>query len=207
MNVFYIDTDPRVAAHYHYDVHVRKMILETAQLLSTAQRIYLPRSFCDDTLGIYKRAFERHPCTVWVSKNSANYNWAFTLFSELLNEFKKMTGRCHSSATLYDALKKTPYEHAKENSLSVNSFLSSFNKVKTEITPPPLAMPIKYYRTANNEIANRLGEADPLMSYRCYYRYGKASLQSYSRNRTCQAVGPSWLFDDTPSNIYTVTAI
>lgn len=38
MNIFYLDTDPVKAAEYHCDKHVVKMILETAQLLSTVLR-------------------------------------------------------------------------------------------------------------------------------------------------------------------------
>lgn len=39
MNVFFLDRNPRVAAEYHLDKHVVKMIQEYAQLLSTAHRI------------------------------------------------------------------------------------------------------------------------------------------------------------------------
>jgi len=36
MNIFYLHNDPQVCAAYHCDKHVVKMILEYAQLLSTA---------------------------------------------------------------------------------------------------------------------------------------------------------------------------
>ena len=36
MNIFYLHHDPKLCAQYHVDKHVVKMILETAQLLSTA---------------------------------------------------------------------------------------------------------------------------------------------------------------------------
>ena len=38
MNIFYLDEDPLVAARYHCDKHVVKMITETAQMLCTAHR-------------------------------------------------------------------------------------------------------------------------------------------------------------------------
>ena len=38
MNIFYLDTRPKEAAMMHCDKHCVKMILETAQLLSTAHR-------------------------------------------------------------------------------------------------------------------------------------------------------------------------
>ena len=39
MNIFYLDKDPKTCAQYHCDKHVVKMILEYAQLLSTAHRV------------------------------------------------------------------------------------------------------------------------------------------------------------------------
>jgi len=39
MNVFYLDRDPVTAAKMHCDKHVVKMIIEYAQLMSTAHRV------------------------------------------------------------------------------------------------------------------------------------------------------------------------
>jgi hypothetical protein len=39
MNIFYLDHDPKVCAEMHVDKHCVKMILEYAQLLSTAHRV------------------------------------------------------------------------------------------------------------------------------------------------------------------------
>lgn len=39
MNIFYLDHDPTLAARWHCDKHVVKMILEYGQMLSTAHRI------------------------------------------------------------------------------------------------------------------------------------------------------------------------
>ena len=36
MNIFHLDKNPKICAEYHCDRHVVKMILETAQMLSTA---------------------------------------------------------------------------------------------------------------------------------------------------------------------------
>ena len=43
MNIFYLDPNPRICAEMHLDKHVVKMIIEYAQLMSTAHR------FCDGT--------------------------------------------------------------------------------------------------------------------------------------------------------------
>ena len=39
MNIFYLDENPKKCAKYHCDKHVVKMIIEYAQLLSTAHRL------------------------------------------------------------------------------------------------------------------------------------------------------------------------
>jgi len=39
MNIFYLDKDPIKSAEMHCDKHVVKMIIEYAQLLSTAHRV------------------------------------------------------------------------------------------------------------------------------------------------------------------------
>ena len=39
MNIFYLDKDPITCAEMHVDKHCVKMILEYAQLLSTAHRV------------------------------------------------------------------------------------------------------------------------------------------------------------------------
>ena len=39
MNVFFLDKDPKLASEYHCDKHVVKMLIEYAQLMSTAHRV------------------------------------------------------------------------------------------------------------------------------------------------------------------------
>ena len=55
MNIFVLDKNPRIAALYHCDKHCVKMILETAQMLSTAHRFYnTPQAE-----NVYKQAYKR----------------------------------------------------------------------------------------------------------------------------------------------------
>jgi hypothetical protein len=39
MNIFYLDRHPKTCAEMHLDKHVVKMIIEYAQLMSTAHRV------------------------------------------------------------------------------------------------------------------------------------------------------------------------
>lgn len=103
MNRFVLDYDPYVAAGYHCDKHVVKMILEEAQMLSTVQR-----KFGYEGEELYKAAYKNHPCTVWAGESNANYNWAYTLFVALLNEYTLRYNKIHSTARLIDALALPP---------------------------------------------------------------------------------------------------
>jgi len=104
MNIFILDKNPRIAAQMHCDKHVPKMILETAQMLSTAHHVY-------DTPQapfVYKQAHLNHPCTKWIRESTANYSWAWHLYLNLLVEFKKRRGKTHKSGDLMPHLAHTP---------------------------------------------------------------------------------------------------
>ena len=49
MNIFYLDKDPKVAAQMMCDKHIVKMILESAQLLSTCHRVQDGTEYYDKT--------------------------------------------------------------------------------------------------------------------------------------------------------------
>ena len=105
MNIFVLDKNPRDAARMHCDKHVPKMILETAQMLSTAHHVYdTPQAPL-----VYKKAHLNHPCTIWVRESVDNYSWAFELFRELNNEFVRRRGKKHLSwVKLKEHLSHTP---------------------------------------------------------------------------------------------------
>ena len=51
MNIFYLDKDPKIAARLHCDKHVVKMIIEYAQLMSTAHRMLDGEHYIDASSG------------------------------------------------------------------------------------------------------------------------------------------------------------
>jgi len=96
MNIFALSPDPTIAACLHYDVHVRKMIVESAQMLSTCQR--LKYGYCGD--DIYKSTHVHHPCTKWVMESFMNYDWLLCLSLRLCAIFYEQTGRQHKTETV-----------------------------------------------------------------------------------------------------------
>lgn len=87
MNIFVLDTDPAIAASYHCDQHIHKLILEAVQMLSTAAHVWFPKL----KPYIYEPAYVNHPCTQWVKQNKANALWLATLAWEL-DEIRQSLG-------------------------------------------------------------------------------------------------------------------
>lgn len=114
MNVFVLDTCPIVSAMWQCDKHVPKMIVESAQMLSTAHRMLdgtverrpsksgktmvkyykLDNQFED---LIYKAVHFNHPCTVWTMESSANYEWHYQHFWALCKEYTYRYGKTHKT--------------------------------------------------------------------------------------------------------------
>jgi len=57
MNIFYLDKDPVIAAQMSADKHCVKMILESAQMLSTAHRVLDGDDIADKKI-----------CTKWLTR-------------------------------------------------------------------------------------------------------------------------------------------
>ena len=111
MNIFYLDNDTKTCAEYHNDKHVVKMILEYAQLLSTAHRILdgretigksktgrnVKRFVLDNDLDsiVYSATHVSHPSAVWVRKSFQNYLWLTDLLNFLCLEYTHRYGKVH----------------------------------------------------------------------------------------------------------------
>lgn len=113
MNIFYLDSDPHVCASLYGDIHVNKMLIETAQLLSTAHRV------CGSEIeGIYKSTHENHPCSRWVRECDKNYDWAWHLLKALCQEFRLRRGKRHATERLIPLLEACPdLPYAPEHTL------------------------------------------------------------------------------------------
>ncbi len=102
MNIFYLDPNPRRCAQMHCDKHVVKMILETAQMLSTAHRYLSPTEYCEK-YSLFQPVFQHHPSTKWCMETSANYQWLSNLFDELNLEYWFRWGRNHEPERWHSA--------------------------------------------------------------------------------------------------------
>jgi hypothetical protein len=95
MNIFVLDLDPKRAAQMQCDKHVVKMIVETAQILSTVQHM-------NGMVGPYRPTHAKHPCTVWAGTSVANYNWLLAHGIELCNEYTRRYKKIHKCQSLFE---------------------------------------------------------------------------------------------------------
>ena len=107
MNIFYLDRDPVVAAQMQCDKHVVKMILESAQMLSTAHRVLDGDEYANN-YGLYKMAHKNHPSTIWVRTCDENYEWLWNHMEALMYEYTHRYGKKHATERLTHALWKLP---------------------------------------------------------------------------------------------------
>lgn len=154
MNIFYLHNDTKTCAEMHNDKHVVKMILEYAQLLSTAHHMLdgaddnLSTHHKDILSNVYKKTHFNHPSAVWARANVENYVWLYNLWLDLLTEYSYRYSKQHASSRLIKWLIHTPH-----------------NIPQGKFYPPTQAMPDdfkcgnsldayrKYYVLAKNHLA------------------------------------------------------
>ena len=111
MNIFYLHNDPVECAKQHNNKHVVKMILEYAQLLSTAQRVLDGHEVTELTATgrkirrwklespldskLYKSTHVNHPSAIWVRQSYENYEWLWQLLEKVCYEYTYRYGKVH----------------------------------------------------------------------------------------------------------------
>lgn len=89
MNIFFVSDCPKECARHLDDKRVVKMVLETAQMLSTAI----------NELGgkaPYKSTHVNHPSNKWVRESRGNYEWLLKHFYALCDEYTARYNKIHS---------------------------------------------------------------------------------------------------------------
>jgi len=119
MNIFFLHKHPVIAAQMQCDKHVVKMVLETAQMLSTAARAQ------GHDVG-YKSAYPKHPMTLWVNQSADNFRWAWLHGMSLAKEYTNRYDKIHKSQEILEQLE----------------YYATGNE--SDITEPPQCMPDQY---------------------------------------------------------------
>jgi len=146
MNIFYLHQDPTVIPTVMYNKHVVKMILETAQLLSTAHHHY-------GSDAPYKSTHINHPSTVWARTNTANYRWLYDHFIALCLEYEDRYGKTHLSYTkCAGPLEHPPVGMPESDTISL---MPSCMEDEYKISDDPIENYRNYYIHGKSHIANR----------------------------------------------------
>lgn len=183
MNIFYLHHDPETCAQMHNDKHVVKMILEYAQLLSSAHR------FLDGTISVgrsesgrkktsyvlddqrdsvlYAATHINHPSAKWVRHYEGHYSWLFAMWVELLREYTYRYDKIHSSERLVEHLVHIPKNIPKNVNWSA----------------PWRAMPEEFK-------VSRDVEQYTVKSYRAYYLGAKVKMSRWTNREM-----PEWFAD------------
>jgi hypothetical protein len=177
VNIFYIDENPVQAAQWMVDKHVVKMILESAQLLSTAHRVLdgtevesktttgrkVRRWIFNDSREnvIYLATHINHPSAVWCRQSVENYNWLVDHFFALMQEYTYRYNKTHKCYGELSYMLQSPPHNLKE----------------WDWTPMPSAM-AEEYKISDN----------PLTNYRNYYKIGKSKMHKWTNREK-----PEWI--------------
>ena len=173
MNIFYLDNDPVKSAELHCDKHVVKMIIEYAQLMSTAHRVLDGEMYVDKTANnrrikrwcladkhmeevVYKASHINHPSNIWIRSSDSHYQFVYYMFVALCNEYTHRYGRVHlTEEKLKDILQQLPN-----------------NITSADFVDPPQAMPDDV-KTSNTVDA-----------YQNYYRVYKKDFAKWTDRMT-----------------------
>jgi hypothetical protein len=154
MNIFYLSNSPKECAEMHCDRHVVKMIIEYAQLMSTAHRVLDGEEYIDTTSngrkikrwrmkderyenGLMKASHVNHPSNIWTRSNNNNYMWLYYMWRALCLEYTHRYGKHHACEKYAGLIQNIPKNIPLE-----------YNK-----TEPPPAMP-DYCKVPGNSIAS-----------------------------------------------------
>lgn len=181
MNLFYTNRDPKICAEEHCDRHVCKMIVEYAQLLSTAHRLLDGKMSVEKSKTnrnvkrwklqenddvIYVASHINHPVEIWCHSSSANYKFLYQLFKNLCSEYTLRYGKVHATETKVGHILQNLPKNIKQG----------------EFSDPPLSMPEEYK------------DNDAVISYQNLYVGSKARFAKWT-NR----LPPQWFIERTPN--------
>jgi len=165
MNIFYLDSDPKLCAQYHCDKHVVKSVLETTQILCTVIQLQQ-----DEELSfLYAPICINNPCVKWAQQSMYNFLWLQQLGSQLAEEYTYRYDRRHKCQSCI-------------RDIVVWVRAAAF-PVISGLTVRPQLMPSVYK-----------DDMDPRTAYRNYYLGDKTHLLKYTRRHVpdwvaCMGVG------------------
>ena len=177
MNIFYLNHNPKTCAQMHNDSHCSKMIIEYAQLMSTAHRVLDGTEYYDRTKNgrrikrwrldddvmettLYKASHINHPSGIWTRKSKQNYIWLYDMWTELNTEF------------MYRYNKNVPHE--------------SFRKVQLIRANEPTNLKEGFCTEPTPAMPNGVKNESSVVAYSDYYIEYKQHLAKWTKREATQ---------------------
>lgn len=156
MNIFVLSIRHHISATALVDKHVVKMILESAQLLSTAFVHVVPE---DHRGGVrfYKKTHENHPCSLWARERKVNFVWLGLLSLAIGKEYTFRYNKTHKSESVIRPMLRRVIE------LDADVLKFTMTNNIGPIVDFPLAMP--------EDIRGKFTRASPILAVRKYRKY------------------------------------
>ncbi|WP_237342885.1 pyrimidine dimer DNA glycosylase/endonuclease V [Wolbachia endosymbiont of Folsomia candida] len=180
MNIFILHEDPVIAAQMLCDKHVVKMVLETAQLLSSVFSVALEEqdSFVSITnknvSAPYRLTHKNHPCSIWARESKGNFDWLIRYGKELCKEYTYRYKKEHKSEEVIDWC---------DSNKNLLIFQSADMKDFTQ------ALPDQYKCS------------DAVEAYKKYYLQEKMGFAKWEKGREA----PSWVTENFTTSLCNVT--
>jgi len=183
LNIFYLDSDPALAAKFHVDRHVTKMVTEYAQILSTAHRLIdgnqqviqsVSRKtgktrkkkvwiIDDDRDGVlYSATHINHPSAKWARASVQHYVWLYRLFDNLHKEYQHRYGS--------------------------HKIHKTYARLSHHLKTPPLKLADNGWEDPYQAMPDDIQTGSSLTDYRMYYIRDKKRMHKWTKRNP-----PSWL--------------
>lgn len=177
MNIFATDDCPTASAINLCDAHLRKMLIETGQIM----RAVLDRHGVDKELvpltskgTRWRVTHKNHPSTIWAGDDYQNYGWVATHALAMIAEYKRRFGKVHAcSQALFDMAQPSVWMRLLPNDPS-----------RRGLDNLPMAMPDEYKTD------------DPVEAYRTYYISKQYTMGVAMKWTNCDP--PVWFIRDKP---------
>jgi hypothetical protein len=176
MNLFILDPDPIRSAIFNQDLHVKKIIIEGAQMLANAyDRIKLAEPGVPRTDKGTPRVggLPNHPMSKWVRENMSNFKWTLLHVQTLCKEYTHRFGQRHYTEGFIDwVAANLPVLNDNSLTLQPQCFAQSY---------PECIVP-----------------GDPVKGYHNYYNKAKQFFLYGKNSKTPRRVFASWTNREVP---------
>lgn len=187
VNIYYLDVDPQKAATYHCDAHLRKMIVEYAQMLCVHHWMSDDQEDIQRAIqgSFFKPTHTTHESTRWVGMNAYTYAYVYTMFEELQLLYIERYKKEHGTIALRDPLQSLP-----------SRLHTSLVEEEDIVAPPPPMCFGKKWRHLRGGVDVE-DHFEVVEAYRSYYRAAKGRFATWGGDRKL----PGWWLQTVPDKI------